>query len=155
MSLTVDAFVARWAKSAAAERANKDTFVLELCDVLEVPRPEPTTGDPEHDRYVFEHDAQILHEGGKITIGKIDLYKEGALILEAKQGSHAKTKKRGTARRETPAWHIEMRDAFGQALGYARTLRKPPPFLIVADIGFCFDLYASFDGCRRLPQSAA
>lgn len=146
MSLTVDTFVARWAKSAAAERANKDTFVLELCDVLEVPRPEPTTGDPEQDRYVFEHDAQILHDGGKITVGKIDLYKEGALILEAKQGSHAKSKKRGTARRETPAWHIEMRDAFGQALGYARTLHKPPPFLLVADIGFCFDLYASFDG---------
>ena len=146
MALQIDSFVARWSKSAAAERANKDAFLLELCDVLDLPRPEPTTGDPAHDRYVFEHDAQILHEGGRVTIGKIDLYKEGALIIEAKQGSDEKSKKRGTARRDTPSWYIEMRDAFGQALGYARTLHQPPPFLIVADIGYCFDLYASFDG---------
>ena len=144
--MTLDSFIARWSKSAAAERANKDHFVLDLCEALDVPKPEPTTGDPEHDRYVFEHDAKILHDGGRITIGKIDLYKEGSLILEAKQGSTEKSKKRGTARRDTPAWYIEMRDAFGQALGYARTQHKPPPFIIVADIGYCFDLYASFDG---------
>ena len=144
--MTLDSFITRWSKSAAAERANKDHFVLDLCEALDVPKPEPTTGDPEHDRYVFEHDAKILHDGGKITIGKIDLFKEGSLILEAKQGSTEKSKKRGTARRDTPAWYIEMRDAFGQALGYARTQHKPPPFIIVADIGYCFDLYASFDG---------
>ncbi len=146
MPMTLDSFIARWSKSAAAERANKDHFVLDLCEALDVPKPEPTTGDPDQDRYVFEHDAKILHDGGKITIGKIDLYKDGSLILEAKQGSTEKSKKRGTARRDTPAWYIEMRDAFGQALGYARTQRKPPPFIIVADIGYCFDLYASFDG---------
>lgn len=70
--MTLDSFIARWSKSAAAERANKDHVVLDLCDALDVPRPEPTTGDPEHDRYVFEHDAKILHDGGKITIGRID-----------------------------------------------------------------------------------
>jgi len=144
--MTLDSFIARWSKSAGAERANKDHFVLDLCEALDLPKPEPTTGDPEEDRYVFEHDAKILHEGGKITVGKIDLFKDGSLILEAKQGSHDKSKKRGTARRDSAAWYIEMRDAFGQALGYARTQKKPPPFIIVADIGYCFDLYASFDG---------
>jgi hypothetical protein len=39
-----------------------------------------------------------------------------------------------------------MQEAFGQALQYARTLDDPPPFLIVTDIGHCFDLYATFDG---------
>ena len=146
MPMTLDSFIARWSKSAGAERANKDHFVLDLCEALDLPKPEPTTGDPEEDRYVFEHDAKILHEGGKITVGKIDLFKDGSLILEAKQGSHDKSKKRGTARRDSAAWYIEMRDAFGQALGYARTQKKPPPFIIVADIGYCFDLYASFDG---------
>ena len=28
-----------------------------------------------------------------------------------------------------------MADAYGQALGYARTLDKPPPFLVTVDIG--------------------
>jgi len=159
MPLTLESFITRWSKSAAAERANKDAFILELCDVIDVPRPEPTTGDPEQDCYVFEHDAQIIHEGGRFTIGKIDLYKEGCLILEAKQGSESKAKKRGTARRDTPAWNLEMDKARGQALGYARTLRKPPPFLVVADIGYCFDIYACFDGATHYaafpePQSS-
>jgi hypothetical protein len=39
-----------------------------------------------------------------------------------------------------------MQEAFGQALQYARTLDEPPPFVVVCDIGHCFDLYATFDG---------
>ena len=38
-----------------------------------------------------------------------------------------------------------MQDAFGQALRYARSMDTPPPFLVVTDVGHCFDLYASFD----------
>jgi hypothetical protein len=39
-----------------------------------------------------------------------------------------------------------MKEAFGQALGYARSFDKPEPFVIVCDIGHCLDLYATFDG---------
>jgi hypothetical protein len=142
----VNWFVAKWLASAAGERANKDMFLLDLCDVLEVPRPRPATGDPAADDYVFEADALATHEGGRTTIRKIDLYKRGAFILEAKQGSEAGTTKVGTARRDTPLWHLEMQKARGQAQGYARTLEDPPPFLIACDIGYCFDLFACFDG---------
>jgi hypothetical protein len=45
--MNIAAFIAKWSASAAAERANKDTFLQELCDVLGVPRPDPTTADPE------------------------------------------------------------------------------------------------------------
>jgi hypothetical protein len=139
-------FVARWSESAAAERANKDAFLIDLCDVLGVPRPDPAKGDPEQDLYVFERDSLIAHEGEKVTIGKIDLYKDGCFILEAKQGSGPDAKKLGTAKRGSPAWAVAMHDAYGQALKYARTLDSPPPFLITCDIGYCFDLYAAFDG---------
>ncbi len=146
---TIDGFIARWAPSSGAERANKDSFLNELCDVLGVPRPDPTTGDPERDRYCFEKDALTAHEGGRISTGKIDLFKEGCFILEAKQGSDAGATKLGTAKRKTPTWGIAMQAAYGQALGYAQTFDTPPPFLIVCDIGYCFDLYASFDGTRN------
>jgi hypothetical protein len=52
--LTVDAFVARWQSSAASERSNYQLFLIELCEVLGVGRPEPATGEPEQDQYVFE-----------------------------------------------------------------------------------------------------
>lgn len=33
------AFLARWQHSGAAERANYQLFLSELCDLLDVPRP--------------------------------------------------------------------------------------------------------------------
>jgi hypothetical protein len=138
-----------WKHSAASERANKDSFLHDLCDLLGVPHPDPKTGDPDRDRYVFERDVVLVHAGEKHTIGFIDLYKHGFFVLEAKQGSEVDSKKIGTARRATPAWNVAMQDAFGQALTYVTTIEPPPPFLIVTDIGYCFDLYASFDGTRN------
>ena len=146
MSQAIDAFVNKWAPSGAAERANKDSFLNELCDVLGVPRPNPATGDAEEDSYVFEREAKLIHEDGPVTLGRIDLYKEGCFILEAKQAAHAEAHRAGKAKRETPAWNVLMKDAYGQACGYARSFDQPPPFIITCDLGFCFDLYATFDG---------
>jgi hypothetical protein len=138
-------FISKWSASSGAERANKDAFLLELCQLLDVPGPNPK-GAFEGDDYVFERDAQFVHEGEKVTVGFIDLYKRDCFILEAKQGSTEGHRKIGTARRGTPAWNIAMHDAFGQALGYARTFDRPPPFILTCDLGHCFDLYAAFDG---------
>lgn len=150
------AFVARWLASSGAERANKDLFLSELCDALGVPRPRPTTGDPEKDCYVFEKDAPNTHEGGRVTTGKIDLYKQGCLLLEAKQGSESGDQKIGTAKRGTGMWSFAMQAAYGQACQYTQAFDAPPPFLIVCDIGYCFDLYATFDGSwnfRHFPDA--
>ncbi len=145
----IAAFVEKWQGSSGAERANKDSSLRDLCEALGVPKPDPTTGDAEKDVYVFEKDAMIAHEGGKVSTGKIDLYRGGCFILEAKQGSESGSSKIGTAKRGTGGWAIAMRDAWGQALGYAQTFDAPPPFLVVCDIGYCFDLYATFDGTRN------
>ncbi|MHB8797860.1 MAG: class I SAM-dependent DNA methyltransferase [Thermoanaerobaculia bacterium] len=150
------AFISRWQASSGAERANKDLFLSELCDALGVPRPGPTTGDPEKDLYVFEKDAPNPNEGGRVTTGKIDLYKEGCFLLEAKQGSEAGDQKIGTAKRGTGMWGFAMQAAYGQACQYTQAFDAPPPFLIVCDIGYCFDLYATFDGSwnfRHFPDA--
>ncbi len=146
LQVPLDVFIARWSASAAAERANKDMFLAELCDALGVERPEPATGEGERDRYVFEKGALLLKDGQRTTTGHVDLYKAGCFVLEAKQGSRDGGTKTGTARRGTGTWSNAMQEAFGQALQYARTLDDPPPFVIVCDIGHCFDLYATFDG---------
>lgn len=144
--IDIETFTAKWSASGATERANKDAFLLDLCDLLGVPRPDPATGDPDRDRYTFERDALIVDEGEKRSIGKMDLYKEASFVLEAKQGSDEGSKKVGSARRHTGSWIIAMQSAEGQARNYARSLSAPPPFLVVCDIGHCFDLFAAFDG---------
>ncbi len=144
-------FLSRWAASGDAERANKDAFLVELCEVLGVERPHPKTGDPARDVYVFEKDVARAVEGGT-SLGRIDLYKQGCFLLEAKQAGASGPKRRGT-----PAWNQLMSEAHGQALGYAAHLAEPPPFLLVCDLGHCFDVYASFDGSghyRPFPDAA-
>jgi len=140
------AFIKRWLEnSSGSERANKDPFLGQLCAVIDVPHPDPKTNDPDRDVYVFEADVLSVHEGGKTTTLKADLYKRGCFILEAKQGSKPGDAKVGSARRGTPGWNQMMQNACGQAVGYARSMDDPPPFIVTCDIGYVFELYADFD----------
>ncbi|MFO0639719.1 MAG: hypothetical protein U0183_10955 [Polyangiaceae bacterium] len=66
------AFIARYADSVG-ERANKDSYLKDLCTVLALPHPEPSTGDAARDAYVFEKDAKLSREGASATTKKIDL----------------------------------------------------------------------------------
>ncbi len=75
-------FIARWRDSGAAERANYQLFLSELCDVLEVERPQPTTSDETASAYVFEKSVPLPHG----ATGRMDLYRRGCFVLEAKQG---------------------------------------------------------------------
>ena len=156
--MTVDTFVQKWRASGASERSNYALFFAELCDVLGVPRPDPATDTPEADGYVI--DRVVTLDTGATNY--VDLYRRGCFVAEAKQGSDAPEtterealglaapkRRRGTARRGTRAWETEMQKAKAQARRYARALPAAdgwPPFLLVADIGFCFDLYADFSG---------
>jgi hypothetical protein len=82
-------FVRRWEASGAAERANYVLFLTQLCDVLAVTEPNPTADDPAKNAYVFERDVTFDQGDGSTTTGRIDLYKRGCFVLEAKQGSDA------------------------------------------------------------------
>jgi hypothetical protein len=79
----VQPFVTRWHASGAAERANYQLFLSELCDLLEVPRPNPATPDEADNAYVFEKGVPLPHGATE----RIDLYRRGCFVLEAKQGS--------------------------------------------------------------------
>jgi hypothetical protein len=89
-------FIERWASSGAAERANYQIFLAELCDVLEVLRPEPTKPDEDENAYVFEKTVTFHHGDGMSSTGRIDLYKRGCFVLEAKQGSEQQSTPTGT-----------------------------------------------------------
>lgn len=144
----VPAFIARWQASGAAERANYQLFLTELCDILAVQKPEPTKPNIADNAYVFERDVTFQNPDGTTSIGRIDLYKRGSFVLEAKQGSEQvvpdefqlnpddKKKnraKKGTAVRGTKGWDDAMVKARGQAEQYAKALPIEegwPPFLI-------------------------
>ena len=84
---TIDGFFRRWEASGAAERANYSMFLNELCDLLDVPRPDPAGPDDEKNAYVFERAVPFPNPDGSTTVKRIDLYKRDCFVLEAKQGS--------------------------------------------------------------------
>ncbi len=151
------AFIDKWSGSGGAERANAQSFLNDLADVLGVDRPDPTTGDPRADTYVYERPLDF--RDGRQSKGFIDLYKRAAFVLETKQGADAKRTegghklRQGHGKRGTRVWEGTMEAARNQAEGYARNLEAaepPPPFVVVCDVGFCFDLFADFGGSGRL-----
>jgi hypothetical protein len=84
--VTYPEFEARWKPAGGAERANYGLFLQDLCDLLGVPRPDPTTDNPAQDSYVLERVVQF-NDGQKKSTGRIDLYKRGCFVLETKQGT--------------------------------------------------------------------
>src|SRR4029079_1604482 len=79
-------FVDRWtAREGGAERANYQMFLAELCDLIGVERPQPSGADRELNDYVFERAVNFQEADGSSTVGRIDLYKRGCCVLEAKQ----------------------------------------------------------------------
>jgi hypothetical protein len=63
--MEVDAFIQRWtAREGGAERASYQMFLAEMCDVIEVPRPDPAGAETHRNDYVFE---------GAVKSGEIDL----------------------------------------------------------------------------------
>ena len=73
MAADLAKFIARWEGSSASEQQTKDQFLIELCRELELPHPEPASGDPARDRYVFEYPVREKDQHGKIHTKRIDL----------------------------------------------------------------------------------
>ncbi|WP_236943109.1 class I SAM-dependent DNA methyltransferase [Hymenobacter sp. PAMC 26628] len=163
--MTYSNFETRWLRSGGAEHANYGLFLQDLCDLLDVPRPDPTTDDPTQDAYVFERGVTFDDGAGKRSTGRIDLYKRGCFVLETKQGTdtpdqqakatkaelgQAEGKRRkGHAVRGTAKWGQMVEAAREQALRYVRALpasEPRPPFVVVVDVGFSIDLYSNFAG---------
>ncbi len=169
----VERFIAQWCDTGGSELANTQSFINGLCRLIGVEPPDGSRTDDSQNDYVFERRVfQDNGDGTPPSFGRIDCYKRGSFILEAKQGSEADRDaaergeddldlfgqtasarlKRGTARRGTPGWAKAMVQAKGQAERYAKALPADhgwPPFLLVTDIGYCIEVYADFTGTGK------
>lgn len=161
----IEDFIARWAASEGAERANFQSFANELCDILGVERPAPSVSTAERNVYAFERAVEFKEPDGSKSIGRIDLYKKGCFVLEAKQSRLKGRSKEikgqadlfqveaqgagGGRRTADRGWDVLMMNAHRQAVDYARALPASdgwPPFILVCDVGRCIEVYADFTG---------
>jgi hypothetical protein len=60
----IQPFIDRWSRSGGAERANYQLFLSELCDLIDVPRPNPTRPHDDDNDYVFERRVVFANPDG-------------------------------------------------------------------------------------------
>ena len=151
--MTVDELLDKWwGRKGGAERSNFATFVHDLCDALDLPRP----GVAEAGK-LGEYEFEGSVPGGSFrslkASGSIDLYKRGCFIMEAKQSLLNEAQK-ATPDLFDPAetapqapsgarYDRLMQDARAQAENYAKNLpgdHPPAPFIIVCDVGRAFEI---------------
>ncbi|MBS0471934.1 MAG: class I SAM-dependent DNA methyltransferase [Proteobacteria bacterium] len=159
----VEAFIRHWeGREGGQERANYALFLVQLCEILGVAPPEPAGATTEHNNYVFERRVDMPNPDGSRSLGRIDLYKRGCFVLEAKQSRQqggtkeiagqgqlfvAEPKIRGRRSDADRAWDVLMQNAKQQAEGYARAVPGEwPPFILVCDVGHVIEVYADFSG---------
>jgi restriction-modification enzyme MmeI-like protein len=160
----IEAFIAYWqGREGGQERANYQIFLARLCRLLNLPEPDAADATHEHNNYVFER-AVTRHRDDGDARGRIDLYRRGSFVLEAKQSRMRGGKKEIVGQSDlfaidkievrgqpnaSRAWDVLMLNAKRQAEDYARALPTShgwPPFVLVCDVGNCIEVYADFSG---------
>jgi len=121
----IETFIARWSEArGGAERANYQMFLTELCGALDLPRPDPASHATAENDYVFERGVRRRESEGLASTLRIDLYKRGCFILEAKQS-------RADRRDDQPVLFSEAETAslpaWGGSRKAARVENRPPP----------------------------
>ena len=130
----VEDFINRWQGSTASELATAQSFVIDLCELLGVDKPHATADQD----YMFERPLKEAHGDGSQSDRRVDCYKRGHFILEAKKikaGSHTK------------GYDNALLLAHAQAQNYARALPAEegrPPFIMVVDVGSVIQLFSEF-----------
>jgi hypothetical protein len=118
-STQLQELITRWSGVKAAERANAQSYVIELCAALGVEPPRPAGSG-----YEFELPIKLTSRDGTETQGFIDCYKSGYFVLEAKDYEEGRSN------------DVLLRKAYGQARMY--TAHDPsgvaPPYLLVLDV---------------------
>ena len=136
--MTPEQFITRWQHASGSELANAQSFVRELAELLGEAPPNPAREDTHDNDYVFERRVIFRHGDGASSEGRIDCYKRGHFVLEAKK------LKLGA---QTKGYDDAMLRARAQAETYARALpagEGRPPFLITVDVGNIIEIFAEF-----------
>ncbi|WP_444679622.1 class I SAM-dependent DNA methyltransferase [Halomonas sp. E19] len=137
----VTEFVARWKGNTGSERANFQSFMRELCELLELPLPDPGKAENDHNAYVFERFIAPQRADSTTEKRYIDLYRRDCFVLEGKQTGKTLA---------TQSHQNAINAAVSQAERYVRGLpleeveHGRPPFVVVVDVGNAIYLFAEF-----------
>ncbi|TXD34033.1 class I SAM-dependent DNA methyltransferase [Lujinxingia vulgaris] len=137
------AFIERWKDAGGAESRYSQTFFGELFGLMKLDF-DILEGAASERHVVFEAPVTIP---GESHPKRMDVYRAGRWVIEAKQGSFTHHAAPGHGRRGTKNYQDRMEAAFHQARRYAAYATDGvPPILMVVDVGYRFDIWTAFSG---------
>ena len=68
---TPEAFIALWQGVSASELSTSQSFIINLCELLDVPRPHATPAQ----EYMFERPVTFSYADGTSSAGRVDCYR--------------------------------------------------------------------------------
>jgi len=104
--MTAVEFIAKWSKANLSERAASQQHFLDLCELLD--HPKPASLDPTGETFTFEKGAEKMGGGD----GWADVWKKGSFAWEYK----------GT--------HKDLEAAYLQLQKYRDSLENPPLLVV-------------------------
>lgn len=137
----VTEFVARWKGNTGSEKSNFQSFMRELCGLLDLPLPDPGKGKNEHNAYVFERFIAPQRADSTTEKRYIDLYRRDCFVLEGKQtgkvlASQSHQNAIGAARSQA--------ERYVKGLPLEEVEHGRPPFVVVVDVGNAIYLFSEF-----------
>lgn len=148
MRSALRSFIERWLPAVRTERPKTQAFLMELCLVLELPRPGMSGGAAASDDYVLDREVPLPAPDGTVGRGRIDLYKKGCFVFQVTQRRET-SKASGSRQGHLSPGDDAMERGRTEAVSLARNVEPRPPFLVVCEIGRWFELLACFDGSAR------
>jgi len=137
----VTEFITRWKGNTGSERANFQSFMRDLCGLLDLPLPDPGKGENAHNAYVYERFIAPQRADSTTEKRYIDLYRRDCFVLEGKQTGKALA---------SQSHQNAIGAARSQAERYVRGLpleeveHGRPPFVVVVDVGNAIYLFSEF-----------
>ena len=120
----------RWAGAEAAERANFQSYLIELCEALGVERPGPAGSG-----YQFELTIKVITRDGTEVPNFLDCYRRDFFAIEAKDEEPGRST------------DLLLRRAFGQVRNYVTYAPGGmPPFVMVMDVARSLIVWDRWDG---------
>lgn len=124
------ALAERWEGAPAAERANFQPYLIELCEALDVERPGPAGGG-----YQFELSVKVITRDGTEVSNFLDCHRTGFFAIEAKDEEPGRSS------------DLLLRRAFGQVRNYVTYAPGGmTPFIMVMDVAKTLIVWDRWNG---------
>ena len=140
-SSAVSSFLERWKGNSGSERSNFQSFMRDLCTLLDLPLPDPGEGDTSQNSYIFERFIASPRVDGNTESRYIDLYRRDCFVLEGKQ-----TGKQLASRSHQNAINAAVAQAerYIRGLPFEEVEHGRPPFIVIVDVGNAIYTYSEF-----------